>query len=225
MEFSGIDYLGIDRVLRRGSGEIIGQLKNALLIRDRISGAYLLACGDREEGTELLDRYIGRDCDLLMISDHALGTAAFERYGFPEKIECYQTAFYGEKPPIGTGRLRIGTAGEGDLAMLGEHYHMISKKELEDAVKRQAVLLGYDRDRLIGFIGEHAEGSMGMLYVFPEYRRMGFAAELQTHLIAKTMEKGYIPFGQVEKSNQASLRLQKKLGMTLSEHLIVWMWR
>lgn len=44
-------------------------------------------------------------------------------------------------------------------------------------------------------------------------------------LMAKTMEDGYIPFGQVEKDNLASLHLQKKLGMTQSEHLHMWMWK
>jgi hypothetical protein len=39
------------------------------------------------------------------------------------------------------------------------------------------------------------------------------------------MENGYIPFGQVEKGNQNSLKLQQKIGMTRSDNLIVWMWR
>ena len=61
--------------------------------------------------------------------------------------------------------------------------------------------------------------------VFPEYRRRGFGAALEKHMIAKTMKEGFIPFGQVEKDNRASLRLQEKLGMTVSRNLIVWMWR
>ena len=87
------------------------------------------------------------------------------------------------------------------------------------------MLLGYNQDHWIGFIGEHLEGSMGLLYVFPEYRRRGYGAALQRHLISKTLEEGYIPFGQVEKDNHASLRLQKKIGMTQSDNLTVWMWK
>ena len=101
----------------------------------------------------------------------------------------------------------------------------ISPEEMEKVVRRRSVLLGYDGDCLVGFIGEHLEGSMGLLYVFPEYRRRGFGSALQTHYIVKTMENGYIPFGQVEKSNRGSLKLQEKLGMTRSDNLIVWMWR
>ena len=102
---------------------------------------------------------------------------------------------------------------------------MISPEELARVVGRGSILLGYHGDRLVGFIGEHLEGSMGLLYVFPEFRRRGFAAALQRRLIARTMERGFVPFGQVERDNLASLRLQEKFGMTRSERLIVWMWK
>ena len=224
MDIHGIDYLGIDRVLKRGTGEIIASQDNALLVRDTVSGAYLLACEDTAIGIPLLDQYIDQGCNLLMVSNCSLGKAACERYNFSEKLECYQVAYYGPKPTGNTG-ISIRIADENDLPMLVKNYHMISQEELEMIVMRKAILLGYDKEQLIGFIGEHLEGSMGLLYVFPEYRRKGYGIALQKHLIAKTMEEGYIPFGQVEKSNLASLSLQKKMGMTQSDNLIVWMWR
>lgn len=224
MDISGIDYLGLERVLRRGSGEIIADRDDALFIRDRISKAYFLACENAESGIELLERYITQDCNLLTVSDYSAGITAFERFGFSEKLECYQVAYFGNKPALST-ELTVRTADEHDLEMLMENYQLISPEELQSIVRRKGILLGYNHDRLIGFIGEHLEGSMGILYVFPEYRRRGFGAALQSHLIVKTMEKGYIPFGQVEKENLSSLSLQKKIGMTQSDHLIVWMWR
>lgn len=203
---------------------MIAEQDNALLIRDRISGAYFLACEDAGTAIPLLDHYLGQDCALLMVSNHSIGMTAFERYGFSEKLECYQVAYYGNKPSL-SGRLTVREADEDDLGMLIENYDLVSPEELESIVRRKGILLGYDQDQLIGFIGEHLEGSMGILYVFPAYRHRGFGAELQKHLIAKTMENGFIPFGQVEKDNIASLNLQKKLGMTQSDHLIVWMWK
>jgi len=64
---------------------------------------------------------------------------------------------------------------------------------------------------------------MGLLYVFPEHRRKGCAETLEKYYIINTMNKGFIPFGQVEKDNFASLKLQKKLGFVQSENLIFWM--
>lgn len=224
MDLSGIDTLGLERVLRRGSGEILAERDGALLLRDRISGAYMLSCDDASVGMPLLEQKLGPDCALLMVSDYALGTAVFERFGFSEKLECRQVAYYGQKPPV-PGALTVRTADEGDLAMLEEHYRLISPEELERVVARRSVLIGYEQGRAVGFIGEHLEGSMGMLCVFPACRRRGYGAALQAHLMARTMEAGFIPFGQVEKDNLVSLALQRRLGMTISDDLIVWMWK
>lgn len=224
MDMNGIKYSGIDRVLKRGTAEVLADPDHARFVRDHVSGAFFLACEDRTTGLALLDRYAGSDCRLLMVSDHALGLAAFERYGFSEKLECWQFAYYGEKPVIDTG-LSFRAADEQDLPMLTRHYQLISPEELAEVVRRKSILLGYDRGRLVGFIGEHLEGSMGLLYVLPEYRRRGFGVALQASFMARTMDEGFIPFGQVEKDNQSSLRLQEKLGMTRSDDLIVWMWK
>ena len=224
MDISGIKYLGIERVLKRGSGEVIVEQENAMLVRDSVSGAYMLACEDPATGIPLLDRHLSPDCSLLMASDYALGTAAFERYGFSEKLECYQVAYYGEKPAADTG-ISVRTADESDLPVLLENYHLVSPEELAEIVQRRRILLGFEKDQLVGFIGEHLEGSTGLLYIFPEYRHRGFGAELQRHMMGRTMDEGFVPFGQVEKDNLASLSLQKKLGMTQSGDLIVWMWR
>lgn len=224
VDLRDIDYLGLDRVIKRGTGKIIADEGKALLVKDIVSSAYFLACEDRDVGTKILERYIGDDCRLLMVSDYELGKSAYKKFGFEDMIECYQVAYYGERPKIET-QLDICVAEESDLPMLIENYDMISKEELTEVVKRRSILLGYYNNELIGFIGEHLEGSMGLLYVFPEYRKKGFATALQKAFIARTIEQGFIPFGQVEKDNMESLNLQKKLGMTKSDNLIAWMWR
>ena len=104
-------------------------------------------------------------------------------------------------------------------------YDLVSPEELRRIVKRRKLLLGHDRGNPVGFIGEHLEGSMGLLYVFPESRRHGYAVALEKAMIARTLKEGFIPFGQVEKGNHASLALQKKIGMTVSDNLICWMWK
>lgn len=224
MDITGIDYLGLDRVLKRGTGTVIEQRDQALFIHDSISGAYLLACGKPELGASLLTGHICRDTRLLMVSDAALGQFVFEKYGFKDKLECYQAAYYGETPEAPDG-LSVRPAGTQDLPLLIRSYDLVSPEELETIITRGNLLLGYDREQLVGFVGEHLEGSMGLLYVFPRYRRRGYGAALETLMIARTMKAGFTPFGQIEKNNAASMALQKRLGMTVSENLIVWMWR
>lgn len=224
MDITGIDYLGIDRVLKRGTGEIIENHANALLVRDNVSGAYFLACEDETLGISLLDRYIDQNCNLLMVSNECLGRFAFEKYRFSDKLECFQVAYYG-KIPVVSSDISVRVAGTQDLSLLIQAYGLVSPEEMRKIVERGNLLLGYYQNQLIGFIGEHLEGSMGLLHIFPEFRRKGFATALEKIYIATTIERGFIPFGQVEKDNYKSLNLQKKIGMTQSENLIWWMWK
>lgn len=224
IDLTDIDYLGVERILKRGTGEIIESYENALLVRDKVSEAYFLLCEDEKFGISLLDQYIHQNCNLLMVSNLNLGKIAFEKYGFSEKLECFQVAYYGELPVIDSDIL-VKVADKQDLPLLIKTYDLISPEEMTEVVERGNLLLGYYKDQLVGFVGEHLEGSMGLLYIFPEFRRKGFATVLEKIYIAKTIEKGFIPFGQVEKNNQESLNLQKKIGMTQSEKLICWMWK
>lgn len=224
MDITGIDLLGIDRVIKRGTAKILERAENALLVYDTVSGAYMLACDDTETGIAVLDENIDKNCRLLMTSDIETGKIAYEKYDFDVKLECYQVAYYGNMPEPDE-KITFRPAGHDDLPILISTYDLISPDEMETVVKRKSMLLGFDNGKLIGFIGEHLEGSMGLLYVFPEFRNCGYASSLEKALITYTMQNGFIPFGQVEKDNVASLLLQKKLGMTQSENLICWMWK
>ena len=124
--------------------------------------------------------------------------------------------YIGEEMPVASMK---------DCSVVTATYDLVSPEELRRIVKRRKLLLGHDRGNPVGFIGEHLEGSMGLLYVFPEYRRHGYAVALEKAMIARTLKEGFIPFGQVEKGNHASLALQKKIGMTVSDNLICWMWK
>lgn len=224
MDLTNIDYLGLERVLRRGTGEIVEQSERLLFIRDSVSRAYMLACEDAAEGADVLARRLDGKADLLMVSDLSLGREALRRYGFAGGIECYQAAWYGGIPDAGS-TLRIRRAEEADLEMLVRSYDHVSPEELTLIVKRRKLLLGYESGELVGFVGEHLEGSMGLLHVFPPFRRRGFGEALEKIMIAETVREGYVPFGQITKDNEASLRLQRKLGLTVSDKLICWMWK
>lgn len=224
MDLTAIDFLGLDRVLKRGTGRVIEQQDQAVLVRDSVSGALLLGCTDARAGAAVLARRAGDDCRLLMVSDRGLGQEAYRRYGFAAMLECRQFAYYGAAPVL-TGNPALRDAQDADLPLLIAAYDLVSAEELKRIVARKKLMLGCKQGKTVGFIGEHLEGGMGLLYVFPEHRRQGYALELEKAMIAKTLHEGYIPFGQVEKSNRASLALQRKLGMTVSDRLICWMWK
>lgn len=223
MDLTGIEYLGFDRVLKRGTAEILEKSDDVLLLFDTVSKAYLMACDDTERGIEVLDRYLDNNPELMTLPNCDLGEAAYERYGYTEKMLCYQAVYLGEAPAL-DDRITVRTANENDLPMILANYDLISQEEMTENVARGAVFIGEQDGKPVGFIGEHTEGSIGMLYVFPEYRHNGFAESLEKYMLAKTINEGFIPFGQIVSDNDASLNLQKKLGLTISDTLIMWLW-
>ena len=223
MDLTTLEHLGLSHVLQRGTGEILEEHESALLLRDTVSEIGMLACEDVELGLSILDRHADT-FSILMVSNPKLGEAACSRYGFADHMECYQVAYYGKMPPL-DDRLTFRRADLSDLPVIVANYHALSEKELKKVVEQKSMLVGYYEDHLVGFIGEHLEGSMGLLFVYPEYRRMGFAAALENAKIAELLKKGILPFAQIDKNNLPSLRLQEKLGMTRSEHTIMFLWR
>lgn len=77
-------------------------------------------------------------------------------------------------------------------------------------------------EQIAGFIGSHDEGSMGMLEIFPAYRRLGLGAVLEAWLINHELSLGHTPFAQVFTSNVASMALQEKMHMTCSTKANAW---
>ena len=66
---------------------------------------------------------------------------------------------------------------------------------------------------------------MGMLTVFPDYRRKGLGFELEKHLINTALEEGRRAYCNVFFSNTASIALQEKLGLSRGPVFSWWTWK
>ena len=76
---------------------------------------------------------------------------------------------------------------------------------------------------LAGIIGIHEEGSIGMLYVKPQYRHQKLATALETYAFNRALENGWIPYGQIIVGNEASMKLQERMGLHFSKSSVYWM--
>ena len=88
-----------------------------------------------------------------------------------------------------------------------------SAAEIAHLLAKGQILGGFDLDnQLVGFIGEHPDGALGMLEVFPRARRRGFGSALLAAKANEHLAKGWTPFSQVMAANDASLALHEALG-------------
>jgi tRNA (guanine37-N1)-methyltransferase len=78
-------------------------------------------------------------------------------------------------------------------------------------------------EKFAGFIAKYAEGSIGMLTVFPEYRRLKVALALETFMLNRDIGQGMTPYGQIVEDNTASFAVLEKLGGYISKTPVFWL--
>lgn len=152
----------------------------------------------------------------MQLCQRELADYAQKEYGLQTRLACRNAVYRGSRPPKSQSRLQIREAKTEDIAAIRANYAKLSGEELEEISRRHNLFAGYFENQFVGFIGSHLEGSIGLLEVLPRHRNQGFGTELEYYMIGRMLQKGLIPFGQIETWNEKSLRLQKKLGMELS---------
>ena len=105
--------------------------------------------------------------------------------------------------------LNIRIASIKDLSFILYHYNLLEESEIQKIISMNHLYIGYKKNILVGFIGLHLEGSIGLLYILEEYKGNGYGTELEMFLVNHLLFKNKIPFGQLETENNHSIFLQK----------------
>lgn len=218
--------IGMLQVLHRGTAEILHACEKGVYLRDTVSGAYMLSSDDDEMGIKWMNMFERCPYSLMQICSREAAEYARERYGFKTELTCVQ-AVYEEREMTqqngNTGKLVICEPDDKAMELIASSYDKLSIEELRKIRNLHNLYVGYRDEVCVGFIGSHLEGSMGLLEIFPKYRRQGFAAELERFMIGHMLRQGLFAFAQIETWNEKSLSLQKKLGMRISEERIFWL--
>lgn len=216
-------YEEMVQTLLRGVGEVLEAKELGVLIRNTRANLYMLA-GEEHRMIELTARIPDDARDVLIHGTMAPERvqAVRSRFHLANVQPLVQYAYYGELPPEET-EVEIRLLGMDALDFLYENYGHASREYLRGRVEDGVMIGAYAEGELAGFIGEHIEGSMGLLHVMPSFRRhhLGFALERAD--IRRTMLRGQTPFCQVVPANGASRSLQRRLSMTQAEGMLYWL--
>ena len=104
-------------------------------------------------------------------------------------------------------------------------YTLVDESDLRKDIAAGRVCGLFVSGSLVGFVGLHYEGGMGMLHVFSEYRRKGYGEMLELCDIDFALRKGELPYCHVFSSNAPSMALQEKLGLEKGMKNIWWLVR
>ena len=95
------------------------------------------------------------------------------------------------------------------------HYDMENADEARAHIEKGELFAAEYEGKLAGFMGLHDDGSMGLLEVFPEYRKLGIGRAIEKFFINFCLDRGWTPYGQVFLDNEKSFSLQQNLGMSV----------
>lgn len=224
-----LSHMDMIEVLRRGKADILYFAKDGVLLQDRESGYFMATALSEKGAIKIADMLESKtlDCRYIISHQELLNDLICERFGYHVLMQC-RNSVYTRKEVLPlkksvTEQYKFLVLKEKDLPLVEETYSYVDMDYLKDRMNKNCLFGLYEEDKLLGYIGIHADGSLGMLEVFPEYQRKGLGAILETYLINHTLKMAWIPFGQVEMSNEASYKLQEKLGLCFSKNTLWWL--
>lgn len=199
--------------LRRGRGEVVcfeGQ--TVLVKRNEEPDSYLLT-SDSPAAAEAAFAGIPTP-RLLVARGPGVAERMGERFGLSLSEYCVNVAYLKqERLSWDCPGLTIRPFRPEEVPTLLAHYDMEGEAEIMDHIRRGELFAAEYNDQLAGFMGLHSDGSMGLLETFPEYRKLGIGRAIEKFFINFCLDRGWVPYGQVRRNNEASFSLQQNLGM------------
>ncbi len=223
LEFLDNDYLlnaSVIEPIRTGTVEILYASSECVYVKDKLTDVYMIVANDLELADELLNDYDARYP--LVAHGDALCELAVNKLGFDSNVPCYQAVYRKERFPDVLGEPTMRLMREDEAKEAANMYHFDEESALKH-IRRKMIYGAYSGDEIVGMIGMHMQGSMGLLEVKEKFRRRGYAEKMEKFLINKLLFKGLVPYCQVIEDNQASLALQRKLGLEISENKLYWL--
>ena len=210
--------------VRRETAEIRHADEDGVFMYETKSNAYMLSATDFERGRTWLDS-VGRH-PILCLHQCSFADYVAQRHGYETRLDCYQAVYQkksllpvGNEGSLGIHQLRLPAAKE-----VHSHYHDNADLDyIRERIAEGELYGGYCAGKLCGFIGTHSEGSLGLLYILPEFRRRGFARMLEGYMVNRALSLGLTPFAQITVGNEESLRLSRSLGFDISSAELHWL--
>lgn len=214
-----LSHIDMLEPIRRGTADILYAGSDGVALLERNSGACMLSFADAEESPSLPDL---TPYSLFAVHQKGLAERIRQEKNHSDCFEVFQAAYVKKKPIDADFRaIRVLSPDYAD-SVCRRYEAMDDRDYIETLLDRRQLWGIFERGALAGFIGEHLEGSIGLLEVLPEYRRKGYGTLLEAYAIRHFLQRNEVPFCQVKTDNGNSLALQRKLGMKLSRCTTTW---
>ena len=207
--------------IKLGTAEVMYASDDCIMVRDNSSSVIMLQTENLELAEQLLDK-LPLEVTHVVAHNDALFKLVERKLGYNVNVPCYQGVYIGKPFDLDTGELKIRLLRDDEAGIACALYHF-TEDEAVAHIRRGLVYGGFCGDVPAAIIGQHWQGSMGILSVDEKFRRRGYGEIMEKFLINSLLEKNLVPYCQIIEGNKASLSLQRKLGLVLSKNMLYWM--
>lgn len=215
-------HTGLLEILRRGVGSVVSSSDRGALIQDKTKRILMLSASSVSNAEELLQDQ--KNIKLIVAYQDFLVDFLKEKYSLNFANKCVQAVYLSKKYLKIDERFTFAPLTIENLKKITECYHYESPANLAKKLKNGEIFGAFLDGIWVGFVGMHDEGTMGLLEVFPPFRREGVGTALSSFMINRNLSQGFIPFGHIVSNNEASLALNRKLGLTISQNYLYWIY-
>ena len=202
-------------LLKRDSADIAYAEEDGVLLFDRQSRLLFAAFESAEKGAERVLRF--GDCAGYMLHSREMGRLVQEQAKRKRQLDCVQAVYTAKAAPAvpRVCSLKPLTMTEAAEAMRVSPYADV--EEFYARVVAGEVYGAFISGTLVGYIGTHAEGGLGLLNVSSAFRRRGVGEALVADAVKRQLARSVTPMEQIERTNIASLQLVEKLGFQFAQ--------
>ena len=210
---------------KKGKCDVLYEESDGILLYDHTTQTYL-ASAKNEPGAKDILHKLPQDYGMLIVYEEVF--THFDKlllpYSYTLNFEQYRYTQKG-KYKLPEHNITFKMLEDKDIEVVKQNYKVddLCNDEYIKKCMERGMLGAYKEDILLGFIGLHESGAMGMLEVFEPYRRkhIGMVLEMEyiNYLLQQQCE---IIYTQVEVNNKASQNLQEKLHLEKAKAIQYW---
>jgi len=215
-------HMGMIVPIKRGTAQIIYATQDGVCLLETVSGAYMMSVTSQETGRALLAQLPSEGIfsfhQSFMLDDFK------EKMRYSNLLENYQAVYLSDEPLSVSCEIVIEPLTMSHFNVITDAYDVdVGADYLKKRMLAKELFVGFVGSELVGFIGIHAEGSIGMLKVFDQHLGNGYGTALTAYAVNYQLAQGITPFEQVGVDNAASLAIARKLGFSISTNKVYWL--
>ena len=220
-----LNNIDLFALMERENGSLVYDGPEGAIVQDAEKSTFLTDILDGDALCRILRPLAQGEVHTVVVKSRSAQQAVSAAFGLDGKDFCTQWVYAPSEPPA-VPAFDIRPLELCHAKQAAAHYHLFEDTGpyLTSRIAAGRMWGLFDGGRLAGFVGTHSEGSMGLLEVFPEFRRKGYGLALEQYLIAWHLSRGWTPFGHVIDGNEASICLQKKAGMVCAGLPTIWLY-